>query len=433
MSSNTTIDPYYPEGYLSKKKDLIVSNSRLYRAAIKHGLDKYILTKAFTGKKWQPQCVEDFSSTEAVSGKRRMSTKTLADVVEALIWVSYLVGGLEKTLDCIRLFVEEIGWLDLEASRLMLCQQIPENPVLPPFLEPLETLIGHTFTNKSLLIAAITHASYCVGASIETSMERLEFLGDAILDYVVVTELWGNDLLEQDMHLLRTGSVNADLLGFVAMEWTVPRKESRLVDDVPVDVTVQEPFWKFMRFNSREIALLQIAVEDRHARQRVAIRNALDRAPTYPWTLLAHLGTPKFFSDMFESLMGAVWLDTGDMEACHALAERAGIVPYLQRFLRDKVDVRHPKNQLGEIAGDKKVRYKVRVDPDAVSSLPYSCKVYVGDRLLVNVDGGFKKEEVQTKAAEMAYMLLKEHGLRYLEGCPVYSDYEEPDEIMKDV
>ncbi|KAK7921145.1 Dicer-like protein 2 [Apiospora marii] len=425
--------PYYPEGYLSKKKDLIVSNSRLYRAAIKHGLDKYILTKAFTGKKWQPQCVEDFSSAEEVNGKRRMSTKTLADVVEALIWVSYLDGGLEKTLSCIRLFVEEIGWLDLEASRLMLCQQIPDNPALPPFLEPLETLIGHKFANKSLLLAAITHASYCVGASTETSMERLEFLGDAILDYVVVTELWGNDLSEQDMHLLRTGSVNADLLGFVAMEWTVPRKESRLVDDVPVEVTVQEPFWKFMRFNSREIALLQVAIEDRHAQQRGAIRDALDRAPTYPWTLLAHLSTPKFFSDMFESVMGAVWLDKGDMKACHALAERAGIIPYLQRFLRDKVDVRHPKNQLGEIAGDKKVRYKVRVDPDAAVPLPYSCKVYVGDRLLVDVDGGLKKEEVQTKAAEMAYMLLKEHGLGYLEGCPVYSDCEEPDEIMKDV
>ncbi|KAK8133922.1 RNase3 domain-containing protein [Apiospora sp. TS-2023a] len=425
--------PYYPEGYLSKKKDLIVSNSRLYRAAIKHELDKYILTKAFTGKKWQPQCVEDFPSTEEMSGKRRMSTKTLADVVEALIWVSYLDGGMEKALKCIRLFVEEMGWLDLEASRFKLCQQIPINPALPPFLEPLEGLIGHKFKNKSLLVAAITHASYCVSAPTETSMERLEFLGDAILDNVVVTELEPHNLSEQDMHLLRTGSVNADLLGFVAMEWTVPRKESRLIDDVPVEVMVQEPFWKFMRFNSREIALLQNTVAGRHTQQRGAIRDALDRAPTYPWTLLAHLGTPKFFSDMFESVMGAVWLDTGDMDACRALAERAGIISYLQRFLRGKVDVRHPKNQLGEIAGDKKVRYKVRVDPDAVGPFPISCKVYVGGRLLVDVEGGLKKEEVQTKAAEMAYMMLKEHGLGYLEGCPVYSDCEGADEIMKDV
>lgn len=412
---------------------MIVSNSRLYRAAVKLGLDEYILTKAFTGKKWQPQCVEDFPSTEEVSGKRRMSTKTLADVVEALIWVSYLDGGPEKALKCIRLFVEEIGWLDLEASCLKICQQIPDNPALPPFLEPLETLIGHNFINKSLLVAAITHASYCVGASTETSMERLEFLGDAILDNVVVSELWGNGLSEQDMHLLRTGSVNADLLGFIAMEWTVDRKESRLVDDTPVEVTVQEPFWKFMRFNSREIALLQTTVTERHARQRDAVRDALNRSPTYPWALLAHLGTPKFFSDMFESVMGAVWLDTGDMDACRRLAERAGIIPYLQRLLRDRVDVRHPKNQLGEIARDKKVRYKVRVDPDAVGALPYSCKVYVGDRLLVDVEGGFKKEEIQTKAAEMAYVLLKEHGLGYLEGCPAYSEHEEADEIMKDV
>ncbi|KAK8039233.1 Dicer-like protein 2 [Apiospora rasikravindrae] len=264
-------------------------------------------------------------------------------------------------------------------------------------------------------------------------MERLEFLGDAILDYIIVTELWEHDLPEQDMHLLRTGSVNADLLGFVAMEWTVDRKESRLVDDVPVEVTVQEPFWKFMRFDSREIALLQNAVEERYGQQHDAIRDALDRAPTYPWTLLARLGTPKFFSDMFESVMGAVWLDTGDMKACRRLVDRAGIMPYLQRLLRDKVDVLHPKNQLGEIAGDKRVRYKVCVDPDAAGPLPYSCKVYVGDRLLVDVAGGFKREEVQTKAAEMAYMLLKEHGLEYLDGCPVESDCGGTDVIMKDV
>ncbi|KAK8094548.1 RNase3 domain-containing protein [Apiospora hydei] len=414
--------PYYPEGYLSKKKDLIVSNSRLYRSAIENELDKYILAKPFTGKKWQPQCVEDFASNTVVVDKRQMSTKTLADVVEALIWASYLDNGCRgPSLDG-----------DLPKA-LDYPQANPCQPGAPPFLEPLEKLIGHTFANRSLLIAAVTHASYCVGASTETSMERLEFLGDAILDYIIVTELWKHDLPEQAMHLLRTGSVNADLLGFVAMEWTVDRKESRLDDDVPVEVTAQEPFWKFMRFDSREIALQQNAVEERYSEQRDAIRDALDRAPTYPWTLLARLGTPKFFSDMFESVMGAVWLDTGDMEVCRRLAERAGIMPYLQRLLRDKVDVLHPKNQLGEIAGDKRVRYKVRVDPDAAGPLPYSCKVYVGDRLLVDVAGGFKREEVQTKAAEMAYMLLKEHGLEYLEGCPVQNDCEDTDAIMKDV
>ncbi|KAK8039234.1 RNase3 domain-containing protein [Apiospora rasikravindrae] len=136
----TAHHPYYPEGYLSKKKDLIVSNSRLYRSAIENELDKYILTKPFTGKKWQPQCVEDFTSNAVVVDKRQMSTKTLADVVEALIWASYLDdnrwassldGDLSKALKCIHLFIPEIGWLDLEASRLEIRKQIPVNPALP--------------------------------------------------------------------------------------------------------------------------------------------------------------------------------------------------------------------------------------------------------------------------------------------------------------
>ena len=41
--------PLWHEGYLSAKKDRLVSNSRLSRAAIENGLDKFIVTKAFTG------------------------------------------------------------------------------------------------------------------------------------------------------------------------------------------------------------------------------------------------------------------------------------------------------------------------------------------------------------------------------------------------
>lgn len=74
----------YHEGILSHKKDHIVSNSSLATAAILNGLDKYILTKAFTGAKWRPLYNEDLLQDPA-GGKREMSSKTLADVVEALL------------------------------------------------------------------------------------------------------------------------------------------------------------------------------------------------------------------------------------------------------------------------------------------------------------------------------------------------------------
>ena len=72
------------EGVLSHQKDHIVSNANLARASIARGLDKYILTKPFTGHKWRPLYVSDMLS-EKVPSSRQLSTKTLADVVESLI------------------------------------------------------------------------------------------------------------------------------------------------------------------------------------------------------------------------------------------------------------------------------------------------------------------------------------------------------------
>ena len=54
----------YDEGRLSRAKDHIVSNGSLSVAAIKSGLTPYVLTKAFTGKKWRPLYVSNALATE---------------------------------------------------------------------------------------------------------------------------------------------------------------------------------------------------------------------------------------------------------------------------------------------------------------------------------------------------------------------------------
>ena len=72
------------EGYLSRQKDHIVSNATLARASLASGLDKYILTKPFTGQKWRPLYISELLSDKS-SATRQLSTKTLADVAESLI------------------------------------------------------------------------------------------------------------------------------------------------------------------------------------------------------------------------------------------------------------------------------------------------------------------------------------------------------------
>ena len=43
--------------------------------------------------------------------------------------------------------------------------------------------LGYVFTHKPLLVEALTHASYSAAAT--PCYQRLEYLGDAVLDYIV--------------------------------------------------------------------------------------------------------------------------------------------------------------------------------------------------------------------------------------------------------
>ena len=49
--------------------------------------------------------------------------------------------------------------------------------------DKLEKSIGYTFKNKELLKKAMTHTSYAYERNIESN-EKLEFLGDSILEFI---------------------------------------------------------------------------------------------------------------------------------------------------------------------------------------------------------------------------------------------------------
>jgi len=167
--------PTWPEGYLSRERSRIVRNRTLAEAAVALGLDRFIITKRFTGKKWRPPCVGDYSRTENESEMREMSSKTLADVVEALIGAAFVDGGLEKAYQCIRTLLPRETWFDdhltILASAVTPCSHTS--------LKLLEQLVGHTFQHPALLLEAVTHASIPFSTS-GMSYERLEFLGDAV-------------------------------------------------------------------------------------------------------------------------------------------------------------------------------------------------------------------------------------------------------------
>jgi ribonuclease-3 len=73
--------------------------------------------------------------------------------------------------------------------------------------------LDHSFTDPSLLRQALTHRSYGVPHN-----ERLEFIGDAILNCVVALTLYERypDLPEGDLSRVRAHLVNKDMLAQVA-------------------------------------------------------------------------------------------------------------------------------------------------------------------------------------------------------------------------
>ena len=58
---------------------------------------------------------------------------------------------------------------------------------MAPELSKLEKIINYKFKDRDLLKKAMTHRSYATERKISTDNQRLEFLGDAVIE-IIVTE-----------------------------------------------------------------------------------------------------------------------------------------------------------------------------------------------------------------------------------------------------
>ena len=134
----------------------------------------------------------------------RIGDKSLADVVEAVLGCFLEVSGQSGALKIMK-------HLKLDEKGAFMIQDLPTNAFLPHCIEnshekeftekklqellskidakKLEKILGYKFKESSFLLQAMTHASY-IGNRITASYERLEFLGDGILDYLITCYLY---------------------------------------------------------------------------------------------------------------------------------------------------------------------------------------------------------------------------------------------------
>lgn len=412
--------PNWHEGYLSEGRDAIVQNNRLARAALDAGLDAFIVSKMFIPRKWNaPLISERVTHTPT---QRPMSTKMLADVVEALIGAAYLEGGQSMAQACMSRFLPEINMQDLDVRPPT---QGPNSGVHYNINDRLNHQLGYSFNDETLLVEALTHPSCEYDPRVQ-SYQRLEFLGDAVLDMIIVSAIWhtNTDLPPSYMTLLKHAIVNANLLAFFCMEFALV-EETTHIQHVPpssnseteTQFTIQKghthlELWRFMRYQSPVLTKARDQCITRHRTLRATILSALHNDPAYPWQPLAELNADKFFSDIYESVLGAIFVDSGgDIEQCALFVERTGLLGYLNRVLSVRVDVAHPRGVAQMLAGSRGVRYETvrreeKTGDGEGEGVDYSCAVVVGEERICVVEGCASAEVAEVMAANRAVGIL---------------------------
>ena len=485
--SLTAEHPNYHEGYLSHLKDHIVSNGALAIAAKEKSLDRYILRNSFRGLKWRPLYNEDILAQEPPE-KKELSTKVLADVVEALLGAAYLDGGEPRLLTCLQTLLPKNNWQPLSIRHKSILSAVsPLLTAVPPVIIRLESLTSHAFAHPSLALEALTHPSHLSSSLLSAirttsppqrsilasipSYQRLEFLGDAVLDQIVTHLIYSHQpaLPVVRMHLLRTAAVNADFLAYRCLAHTIfvpttdvvppaspfgysknkkgreVKPEGTAAAPIPImkEAAIEMSILSLLRCApSLELSAALSSTKQRFEALKMRIGPALATGGTYPWTDLVALAPEKLISDLVESLLGAIYVDTaGNLEACARFLEEIGILPWLKRALSEGVAVWHPKEELGVLAArdQRRVEYVTAVDRNGKADAgagfdkevdgedeleeicsgeyPASGDVNVGEgniicRLKINnvevsVARGVSRKAAETRAADLAIQKLK--------------------------
>lgn len=87
-------------------------------------------------------------------------------------------------------------------------------------LDRAEKIIGREFTNRGLLQVALTHPSYGKHTKVTNNYERLEFLGDSVLGFIIAEETFGRfpDLEEGGLTRIKVSLVSGASLSKVSAE-----------------------------------------------------------------------------------------------------------------------------------------------------------------------------------------------------------------------
>ena len=212
-------------------------------------------------------------------------------------------------------------------------------------LSQFEDILGYKFNDKNLLKLALTHSSYANEHGLECN-ERLEFLGDAVLELTISRKLYDTvDLDEGVLTKMRAKAVCESALDLYAEKLNLP---------------------SFLYLGKGE--------ESTGGRAR-----------------------PAVIADALEAVLGAIYLD-GGFEKAREIVKKF-IEPYMTEVLKQK----DYKSLLQEKLQSEKrtIRYEIVRDEGPANNKTFEAVVYM-DEILMGRGVGKTKKEAQQQAAKSA-------------------------------
>ncbi|KAL1825871.1 hypothetical protein ACET3Z_012649 [Daucus carota] len=273
------------EGILSIKKNRIISNANLCKLGCSRKLPGLIRNEPFDPKMWiipgdQKEAFHEVQLSTGTKvftkGIQKVKSKVVADVVEALIGVFLSYGGEGAALSF-------MNWLGIEVNLLNIPykRSFPANPEKLLNVSYLESILNYSFKDASLLVEALTHGSFML-PEIPQCYQRLEFLGDSVLDYLITLHLYYKypGITPGLLTDLRSASVNNDCYSLsavkVGLQKHILHTSEKLQEKIASSIQTLDPL--LMR-------------------------------STFGWE--SENSLPKVLGDVIESLAGAIFVDSG--------------------------------------------------------------------------------------------------------------------------
>ncbi|CAH8386214.1 unnamed protein product [Eruca vesicaria subsp. sativa] len=310
------------EGLLSSIKDGMISNVTLCKLGCQQKLQGFIRNECFEPKGWMVPgqssaayaLVNDNLSVSGnmyIARRRSLKRKSVADVVEALIGAYLSEGGELAALT----FMNWVG-IKVDFTPTMIQREPSIQAEKLVNVSYMESLLNYKFNDKSLLVEALTHGSYMI-PEIPRCYQRLEFLGDSVLDYLITKHLYNENpnLSPGLLTDMRSASVNNECYAQVAVKSNLHKHVLHASHDLHKHIsrTVSE----FERLSSTQ--------------------------SSFGWE--SEIAFPKVLGDVIESLAGAIHVDSGyNKEVVFA-----SIKPLLGCMITPETVKLHPVRELTEL------------------------------------------------------------------------------------